>query len=241
MDEHDILNALQASLDPAALAGMARYGINTSRAFGVSLPLLRDAARQIGTSHALAQRLWRMGYRETRLLATLIDDPTAVTPTQMERWASEVDSWDVCDGLCNNLLRETPEAYTKATEWAGRPETFVKRAGFVLMAALAVHDKRADDQRFEDFLKLVAREAADERNFVRKAVNWALRQIGKRNPLLRRRAIALARVLARRASSSARWVGKDALRELARPTTSEIRWSSGVRSAATPEGRVRKR
>ncbi len=215
MDENDILEALRASTDPAALAGMARYGIHTARAFGVGLPLLRDAARQIGVDHALAARLWRMAYRETRLLATLIDDPAAVTPSQAEHWAGECDSWDVCDGLCINLLRKTRFAYEAAEEWAARPHVFVKRAAFVLMATLAVHDNRAGDERFEVFLDLVARQAADERNFVRKAVNWALRQIGKRNERLRRHALALARTLARSKSSSERWVGKDALRELA--------------------------
>jgi len=215
MDERDILGALQASTDPAALEGMARYGINTARAFGVGLPLLRDVARQIGVDHALAERLWRLAYRETRLLATLVDDPAAVTPAQMERWAAECDSWDVCDGLCNNLLRKTRFAYEKAEVWAARPETFVKRAGFVLMAALAVHDKRAGDERFEGFLGLVAREAADDRNYVRKAVNWALRQIGKRGPSLHQKAVGVARRLAASRSKSARWVGGDALRELA--------------------------
>ncbi len=213
-DEGEILRALQASVDPDALAGMARYGINTARAFGVGLPLLRDVARQIEKDHALADRLWRMGYRETRLLATLIDDPAAVAPAQMERWAAECDSWDICDGLCNNLLRKTRYAYAMAEAWATRPETFVKRAGFVLVAALAVHDRRAADEVFESFLAMVERQASDDRNYVRKAVNWALRQIGKRNDRLRRRAVSLARRLARSESSSARWVGKDALREL---------------------------
>ncbi len=165
--------------------------------------------------HALAGELWGAGVHEARILAALVDEPALVGETQAERWARDLDSWDVCDQLCLNLLRRTGFAWQKAAAWAGREEPFVKRAGFVLMATLAVHAREAGDGRFRPFLALAEREAGDERNFVRKAVSWAVRQIGKRNPGLRRAAMAAARRMGRSGSSSARWVSRDALRELA--------------------------
>lgn len=193
---------------------MARFGINPDRALGVRIPDLRTLAREIGTDHSLALRLWRTGVHEARILAGMIDDPARVTERQMESWARSFDSWDICDQVCMNLFDKTPLAWSKAAEWAGRDEEFVKRAGFALMACLAVHDKGAGDGAFRRFLPSIEREAGDDRNFVKKAVNWALRQIGKRNGRLRRDALRAARRLAENESRAARWVGRDALREL---------------------------
>jgi 3-methyladenine DNA glycosylase AlkD len=171
-------------------------------------------AKRIGRDHALARELWASGIHEARVLAGLVDDPAAVTAAQLERWAKDFDSWDVCDGVCSNLFDRTPYAWDKAVAWSARSREFVKRAGFVLMAALAVHDKTAPDERFKNFLPLIEREAVDERNFVKKAVNWALRQIGKRNRALNRDAIAAAKRIRKVDSRSARWIAADALREL---------------------------
>jgi len=195
-------------------AGMARFGINTENACGVSLTALRQLAKDIGRDHALALQLWRSGLHEARLLASIIDDPARVTERQMERWVKDFDSWDICDVCCSNLFDATPFAHRKAVEWAARDEEFVKRAGFAMMAALAVHDKAAPDAAFEKFLPIIRREATDARNFVRKAVNWALRQIGKRNLRLNRKGVAAAKMIRRIDSKAARWIAADALREL---------------------------
>jgi 3-methyladenine DNA glycosylase AlkD len=201
---------------------MARFGINPDRALGVRIPDLRRLAREIGTDHRLALSLWRTRVHEARILASMIDDPTAVTEGQMESWAGDFDSWDLCDQCCGNLFDKTPLAHRKALEWASRDDEFVKRAGFATMAWSVVHDKKAADATFLAFLPVIEREADDDRNFVRKAVNWALRQIGKRNQRLNRAAVGVARRLAKRNDSrAARWIGTDALRELT---------SEGVRS-----------
>lgn len=210
----EILAELRAHGSPANVAGMARYGINPKSTLGVSVPALRGMAKKIGRDHALALALWKTGIHEARSLAGLIDEPAKVTEAQLERWAKDFDSWDVCDGVCSNLFDRTPFARDKAIEWSARREEFVKRAGFVLMAALAVHDKKAPDALFRKFLPLIERESTDERNFVKKAVNWALRQIGKRNRALNRDAIAAARRIRRIDSKAARWIAADALREL---------------------------
>ena len=210
-----ILEELRSQADPSALEGMARFGITTGRALGgISLPTLRAMARRIGRDHTLAAELWSSGIHEARLLAPMVDDPSQVTEEQMEAWAAEFDSWDVVDGTCSSLFDKTSFAYQKAIEWSGREEEFVKRAGFVLMATLSVHDKAASDRDFQQFFPLIEREAGDPRNFVRKAVNWALRQIGKRNLTLNRGAIAVAQRIHRTGPRPARWVALDALREL---------------------------
>lgn len=196
--------------------GMARYGIRTDRALGISMPALRGIAKEIGKDHILAGMLWDSGVHEARILACLIDEPAHVSSEQMEAWVRDFDSWDLCDQCCSTLFDRTPYARDKAVVWSERPEEFVKRAGFVLMATLAVHDKKAGDAVFLAFLPLIRKESTDERNFVKKAVNWALRQIGKRNRMLNRAAIALAGELAASESRSARWIGRDALRELER-------------------------
>ena len=210
----EILARLRESGNPDGLAGMARYGIATENALGVSVPALRGLARELGKDHALALALWETGVHEARMLAGLVDDPAAVTEEQMEAWACDFDSWDLCDGVCANLFDRTPLAWAKAREWAAREATFTKRAGFALMAALAVHDKKAPDGAFLDLLPLIVREATDERNFVKKAVNWALRQIGKRDRALHAAAIAAAGEIRALDAKAARWIASDALREL---------------------------
>jgi 3-methyladenine DNA glycosylase AlkD len=209
-----ILQTLRSLAGPEAVEGMARYGINPKHTLGISAPILRNMAKEIGSDHNTALALWKTGVREARTLAALVDEPNSVTEAQAERWARDLDSWDICDGLCNCLLRKTAFAHSKAVEWSTREEEFVKRAGFVLMACLAVHDKQSPDKIFSGYLPLIKREAVDERNFVKKAVNWALRQIGKRNIELNKRAIKAAESIVRIDSKSARWIARDALREL---------------------------
>lgn len=214
MNRDEILRRLKSHSNPEAVAGMARFGINPKNTYGVSIPVLRRMAKKIGKDHLLAQQLWESGIHEARILAGMIDDPEEVSARQMERWAGDFDSWDVCDQCCSNLFDKTKLAHRKAIEWSSRKEEFVKRAGFSLMAALAVHDKKATDAHFQSFLPIIKRESLDERNFVKKAANWALRQIGKRNPHLNRLAITTAREIQRSDSKAARWIASDALREL---------------------------
>jgi len=203
--------------DPKAVEGMARFGIQSSNSFGVSVPKLRTLAREVGRDHQLALKLWETTLHDARLLASMVDDPTQVTIDQMDRWVRDFDSWDVVDGSCGNLFDKTPFAVVKAREWCKREEEFVKRAGFVLMAELAVHDKQAKDKLFLDFLPLIIAGASDRRNFVKKAVNWALRQIGKRNLKLNKAAMSTAVKIQRMDSGVAKWVASGALRELKSP------------------------
>ncbi len=205
---------MKAMGNPDALVGMSRFGITTGKAYGVSVPKLRTLAKEIGWDHQIALSLWNTGIHEARILAGMVDDPQKVTKDQMESWAREFDSWDLVDGSCGNLFDKTPLAVDKAMEWSRRKEEYVKRAGFVLMAELAVHDKRAADKTFLQFLPLIEKEAGNERNFVKKAVNWALRQIGKRNLSLNRAAVKAAGRLKRMDSKAARWIAADTLREL---------------------------
>jgi 3-methyladenine DNA glycosylase AlkD len=214
MQLKDVIAELKSMGDPQAAAGMARYGINAERALGISIPRLQGLAKKIGKKHKLADALWSSNIHEARILACMVADPQQVTKAQLERWVKEFDSWDLCDQCCNRLFGKTEFAHQKALTWACRPDEFVKRAGFVLMAVLAVHDKKAADWQFDPFLELIKKEAVDPRNFVKKAVNWALRQIGKRNLALNKRAITLAEEIQHIESKAARWVAKDALREL---------------------------
>ena len=214
MNVEAILKELQRLGNPANVEGMARFGIRASKVYGVTVPELRRIAQSIGKDHQLAQQLWRSGAHEARIIASLIDDPHKVSDRQMERWVKQFDNWAVCDACCCNLFDKTGLAYQKAIEWTSRSEEFVKRAGFTLMAALAVHDKKAPDAVFLAFLPLFEREAVDERNFIRKAVNWALRQIGKRNVNLHRAALLSAAAIRKIDSPAARWIAADALREL---------------------------
>ncbi len=210
----EIVARLRPLARPDALEGMARVGIATGNALGVSMPDLRALGKEIGRNHALALDLWRTPLRETRILASLVADPRQMTEPLMEAWAREFADWEVCDQCCINLFGKTAYARHFALEWSGAEPEFVKRAGFVLMARIATTDTRADDPAFEPFFACIMREAGDRRNYVRKAVNWALRQIGKRNGALNERAITVARALADSEDKSARWVGSDALREL---------------------------
>lgn len=198
----------------ANLAGMARFGIATDKAFGIKHPYLKKIARGYRNDHSLALELWSSGYHEARLLATIIDDPKQVTEDQAEAWVNELNSWDICDGFTGNLIDKTPFAYKKAMQWARREEEFVRRAGFALMAWLPVHDKKAPETKFRPFFPMIIRYATDERNFVKKAINWALRQLGKRSLALNRRAVQTARQVAKLDSRTARWIAKDALKEL---------------------------
>ena len=223
----DLLSELHALGSEASRAGMARYGINVEHASGVPVRTLRTLARRIGTDHELALALWATGHHEARLLACFVDDPNAVTEAQAEDWAQAFDSWDLCDQATTSLFDRTPLAWPKAVEWARREEAWVKRAGFALMAGLAVHDKTAADGAFMKLLPLIEQAATDDRSFVRKAVNWALRNIGKRNGALNAAALACARRILAAANTragstrggdpgarSARWVATDAIREL---------------------------
>jgi len=221
MDVPGLIDRLKTMGDPEALAGMARYNIRSDRSFGVSIPKLRKLGKELGRDHELAARLWAAGIRETMILAALVDDPDLITEEQMEAWVLDFYDWEVCDQCCMNLFEKTPYAAPKAVAWSARPEEFVKRAGFVLMARLAVSDKKAPDQVFEAFLPLIVREATDDRNLVKKEVNWALRQIGKRNLALNARAVTTARRIQKTDQRAARWIAKDALAELTGPAVLE--------------------
>ena len=216
MTSDEVLARLRALTDPARLPGMARYGIATEHAYGVTVAELRALAKEIGRDHRLAADLWGSGVHEARILASLLDDPALVDDEQLERWAAGFDSWDLCDQVCQNLFRRSPHAWVKAVEWTTRPEPLVKRAAFTLMAGLAVADRRADDERFAALLAPLAAAADDDRPLVRKGASWALRAIGKRSAGLHRLAIATAEQLRVR-GGGARWVGTDALRELREP------------------------
>ena len=214
MKYNDIIQKIKSLSNPEAVKGMARFGINPENTYGVSIPNLREMAKETGKDHALAQQLWVSGIHEARLLASFIDEAGMVTGAQMESWVRDFDSWDVCDQCCSSLFDKTKFAHQKAVEWSEREEEFVKRAGFTLMATLSVHDKKATDEVFASFLPLIKREADDSRNFVKKSVNWALRQIGKRNRNLNQMAVKAAEEIQRIDSKSARWIAADAIREL---------------------------
>jgi 3-methyladenine DNA glycosylase AlkD len=211
--EQIILN-LQQSANVQAVEGLARFGSRPAQALGVSIPTLRKMAKEIGRNHALALALWDSGIHEARILASMIAEPQLVTSQQMEVWVNDFDAWDVCDQVCGNLFDRTPYAYEKAVQWSQQEQEFVRRAGFVMMAELAVHDKQARDEVFLPFFPLIKQYASDERNFVKKAVNWALRQIGKRNKSLRALALECAYDIQNMDSKTARWVAKDTIKEL---------------------------
>ena len=226
-DAAAVLAELEGLGNETDRAGMARFGIKVDDAYGVSVTQLRRIAKRLGRDHELAGALWASGNHEARLLAAFVDEPARVDADQMERWAAEFDSWDVCDEVTTDLFDQTPLAWAKAVEWATRPEEFVKRAGFAMMAGLAVHDKAAGDEAFLGLFGAIERGAFDERNFVRKAVNWALRNIGKRDRALHEAAIGCALHIRETADKraggprggdpavrAARWVASDALREL---------------------------
>jgi 3-methyladenine DNA glycosylase AlkD len=209
-----IIQLLRSAGKPENVAGMARYGIVSVKTFGASTPFIQALAKRIGTNHLLAQQLWATGIYDARVLAIFIDDPSLATNSQLERWVRDFDNWAICDGCCVHLFRKTKYAFKKAVVWSARKEEFVKRAGFTMMATLAVHEKTASDAIFKNFLRIVYRESQDERNGVKKAVNWALRQIGKRNVALNKIAIGAAHEIRTIDSPAARWIAADALREL---------------------------
>lgn len=210
----DLVKELKRSGSSSNVAMMARFGINTETALGVPIPLIRSIARRNGKDHALALKLWDTGIHEARILACYLADPKKLTESQMEKWVHDFDSWGVCDQVCGNLFDRTKFAYRKALEWSMAEEEYVKRAGFVMMAELAVHDKHSDDAKFIMFFDMILQGSADERNFVKKAVNWSVRQIGKRNDTLLPLAIELAVEIRKTGSHSGRWIATDALREL---------------------------
>jgi len=211
---NEVLARLRSLADPRNREGMIRFAVANENALGVSTPVLKKLAREIGRDQVFAEALWKTGVFEARALAALIGEPAKVTEDSMERWVKDFDSWAICDGCCLALFHKTPFAHCKALAWSRREEEFVKRAGFSLMAVLAVHDKAASDAKFLKFLAAIKRQSRDERNLVKKAVNWALRQIGKRNLQLNQAAIAVAEEIRAIDSRSARWIAADALREL---------------------------
>ena len=217
MDQAAVLAWLERNGSKKAAAGLARYGLPTEGAFGVSVGALRDQAKRIGRDHDLALRLWDSGSWEARVLATLIDDPAKVTPAQMEKWCRDFDSWGAVDSACFTLFDRSPHAWKKVAPWIKRRGEFQKRAGFVLMASLAAHDRNAKDAAFLKFLPMIEKGAGDARNFVKKGVSWALRGIGHRNAALHAAAVKTAERLAKSGDATERWVGKDALRDLTRP------------------------
>jgi len=215
MTASELIALLRSLKNPANVAGQRRFGITPkTEHLGISMAVLRPLARPHRRNHALAVELWASGIHEARLLAALIEDSKKVNRAQANRWARDFDSWDICDQVCGEVLPYVPFAIEKALAWSRRENEFVKRAGFVLMARMAVRRKDLPDDEFKKFLPVIRREATDDRNFVRKAANWALRQIGKRNPALRRAAISEARAIAKIDSRAARWIAADALREL---------------------------
>jgi 3-methyladenine DNA glycosylase AlkD len=213
-----ILKRLRAAGSAENVAGMARYGIRPAKAYGVATPVIRSIAKELGCNTELASALWSTNVLEARILATMIADPLQIAEAEVERWVREFDCWSVCDSACIGMLWKTPYAWRKVREWSRREPEYERRAAFALLAGLAVHDKKATDIQFLSALRLISKAARDDRNFVKKAVNWALRQIGKRNPALREAAVETAESLIATDSRAARWFGHDALRELRRKT-----------------------
>lgn len=212
MDSKEVLKRLKALSSKEVLQSHERFAILGNKMLGVRVPDIRALAKEIGKDHVLAQELWKTNIHEARILATMIDHPDHVTEEQMDIWIKDFDSWDICDHACGNLFDKTCFAYSKAVVWTSREREYEKRAGFALIAYLAVHDKKSDDKRFLKFLPIIKREAGDDRNFVKKAVNWALREIGKRSAALNKAAIETAKEI--RQSGKGTWIASDALREL---------------------------
>lgn len=209
-----VLEQLKSKGGPENVKGMGKFGMATDQRLGVPVPEMRKIAKGIGRDHALALKLWKTGVQEARIVASMIDLPEAVTEDQMEAWVADFNSWDVCDQVCLNLFEKTPYAQQKISEWSRRDEEFVKRAGYALIAGLAWHDKKATDDQFIGYFPVIKSGATDERNFVKKAISWALRNIGKRNLHLNKAAIMVANEIQRIDSKAARWIASDTLREL---------------------------
>lgn len=225
MTADNIVKKLESLENPENIAGMARFGIVTKKAFGISAPELKQIAKEIKKQsknrHELALELWATGIYEARIIAYLVDDPKQVTPEQMDLWTGDFDNWVICDGACGHLFCKTTLAYDKVLEWSAREEEFVKRAGIVLIAWLAVHDKKAADEKIARFLPVLETYSDDERNFIKKAVNWSLRQIGKRSLFLNKSAVETAEKIKARNTKAARWIAADVLRELKSEKVSE--------------------
>lgn len=217
MKSSDVMQWLERHGSPRTVEGMARYGITSARAYGVPVGAMLRLAKEIGKDQALSLDLWKRDWYETRMVAAMVGESALVTRSQMNAWAADFDSWGICDTVCFHLFDRAPFAWEKAHQWAMSPREFVKRAAFSIMAGLVLHDKEAPDSAFLELFPLIEQGAEDERNFVKKGVNWALRTIGKRNLALNAAAIATARRLAARDEAPCRWVGKDALRELTSP------------------------
>jgi 3-methyladenine DNA glycosylase AlkD len=213
-DADSIIALLKQKADAKYLAGMLRFGIDNQRALGVKIPEVRKIAKACKKDHELAQQLWATGIHEARIMASLVDDPAKVTEKQIDDWTMEFYSWDLCDQVCGNLFDRTPFAVDKAIEFSLREEEYVKRAGFVLMAEYAIHNKKATNEVFMQFFPIMEREAHDDRNFVKKAINWALRQIGKRNSILKIEVVDSARRILAQDSKAAKWIASNALAEL---------------------------
>jgi 3-methyladenine DNA glycosylase AlkD len=219
MAPEQVLKGLKEKARPDQLEGMARYGMRVESRLGVSIPDLRKMAKDIGKDHQLALHLWKTGIAEAMILAAMVDVPQEVTEEQMEEWVRDLNSWDVCDQVCMNLFEKTPLAWKKVRDWSKRDEEFVKRAGFALAACLAWHNKEAADQGFIRLLPVIREGATDERNYVKKAVSWALRNIGKRNAHLNKIALQAAEEISKIDSRAARWIARDAIRDLTSETT----------------------
>jgi 3-methyladenine DNA glycosylase AlkD len=214
MGYEEIIRKLKSLANEKNREGMARFGIDTRAALGISIYTLRDLAKKIPKNHELALKLWESGIHEARLIACFIDEPEKVTEAQFDSWPADFNSWDICDQVCSNLFDKTPFAYRKIFDFSQRKEEFVKRTAFTLMACLSVHDKDLKDNDFEEFFPLIKKASVDERNYVKKAVNWALRQMGKRNKNLNKKALEVAKEISKIDSKSAKWIASSALREL---------------------------
>lgn len=226
----EILDKLKAKAKPANLEGMAKFGMTVERRLGVSVPEMRRIAKEAGQDHKLAVKLWKTGIAEARIVASMVASPGELTEQDMDNWVKDLNSWDLCDQVCMNLFEKTPFAWQKISEWSEREEEFVKRAAFALMACLASHNKQAADEDFIRLFPVIRRGSTDERNFVKKAVSWALRNVGKRNRRLNQAAIKAAKEIQRLDSKSARWIAADAIRELEEKEKEKGSKRKGVRS-----------
>lgn len=214
MNYDEIIEKLKSLKNTDNVKGMTRYGINPHNNLGISIYTLRGIVKEIGQNHDLALKLWESGIHDARLLACFIDNPDKVTGDQMDSWAEDFDSWDICDQACTSLFDLNPISWNKVFEWAKRDEEFVKRGAFSLIAGLSVHDKKAENEKFEQFFPIIISESKDDRNYVKKSVNWALRNIGKRNLYLNKKAVETAKKIQKIDSKSAQWIARDALKEL---------------------------
>jgi 3-methyladenine DNA glycosylase AlkD len=214
MDIKQILNQFSSLKNQKNIEAMENFGIHSSSAYGTGIPVLRAMAKQIGVNQALAMELWALPEHECKILATMIADPKSMDAKLADQWVKDFYSWDICDQCVMNLFEDLPFAYTKATEWALKEEEYIRRAGFVMIARLAISDKKQDDERFLEYFPLILEKSTDQRNFVKKAVNWAIRQIGKRSHYLNQKSLELLHTMKETKSPSSRWIANDAIREL---------------------------